>query len=72
METVGNRPLALILLAFLVGILAAVPGALAVEIGAPAPDFKLPSTGGADLSLSDFKGKKVVLLEFYGLDFAPA
>jgi hypothetical protein len=68
----GNWPLALTMLSLLVGILTAVPGALAVEIGVPAPNFKLPSTTGADISLSDFKGKKVVLLEFYGLDFAPA
>jgi peroxiredoxin len=34
--------------------------------------FKLPSTTGADIALSDFRGKKWVLLEFYGADFAPA
>ena len=43
----------------------------AVEVGEPAPDFKLPSTFGTDISLSDFRGKKFVLLEFYGADFAP-
>ncbi len=43
----------------------------AVEVGAPAPDFKLPSTTGADIALSDFKGKKWVFLEFYGADFVP-
>jgi hypothetical protein len=45
--------------------------ASAVEVGAPAPDFKLPSTTGADIALSDFKGKQWVFLEFYGADFAP-
>lgn len=45
--------------------------AVAVEIGQPAPDFKLPSTMGSDISLSDYRGKKWVLLEFYGADFAP-
>ena len=45
--------------------------ATAVEVGEPAPDFKLPSTNGADVALSDFKGKKWVFLEFYGLDFQP-
>ena len=44
----------------------------AVEAGAPAPDFKLPSTNGVDISLGDFKGKKWVFLEFYGVDFQPA
>ena len=48
-----------------------VSSAGAVEVGAPAPDFKLPSTTGADIALSDFKGKKWVFLEFYGVDFAP-
>lgn len=43
----------------------------AVEVGQPAPDFKLPSTGGIDVSLGEFRGKKWVFLEFYGLDFAP-
>ncbi len=43
----------------------------AVEVGEPAPDFKLPSTTGGDISLSDFRGKKFVLLEFYGADFSP-
>jgi hypothetical protein len=43
----------------------------AVEVGQPAPEFKLPSTMGGDVSLSDFRGKKWVLLEFYGADFSP-
>ena len=48
------------------------PGlAVAVEIGEPAPNFTLPSTMGGDVSLGDFRGKKWVLLEFYGADFAP-
>jgi len=43
----------------------------AVEVGEPAPDFTLASTSGTDISLSDFRGKKFVLLEFYGADFSP-
>ena len=43
----------------------------AVEVGEPAPEFKLPSTTGGDISLSDFRGKKFVLLEFYGSNFSP-
>ena len=46
-------------------------GALAADAGQPAPDFKLPSTMGGDIALSDYRGKKWVLLEFYGADFAP-
>ena len=45
--------------------------AAALEVGDRAPEFKLPSTDGADISLSDFRGKKLVLLEFYGADFQP-
>jgi hypothetical protein len=45
--------------------------ASALEIGEPAPGFTLPATTGGDISLSDFSGKKFVLLEFYGADFAP-
>jgi len=45
--------------------------ARAVEVGDKAPDFKLPATNGTDISLSDFRGKKWVLIEFYGADFAP-
>ena len=45
--------------------------ARAIEVGDKAPDFKLPATNGIDISLSDFRGKKWVLIEFYGADFAP-
>lgn len=45
--------------------------AAALEIGDQAPDFELPSTTGGKISLSQFRGKKLVLLEFYGADFAP-
>ena len=44
---------------------------LAADVGQPAPDFKPASTTGRDISLSDYRGKKWVLLEFYGADFAP-
>jgi peroxiredoxin Q/BCP len=47
------------------------PRAAAVEVGEPAPDFKLPSTNGVDIGLGDFKGKKWVFLEFYAADFSP-
>jgi len=45
--------------------------ATAVEIGDKAPDFTLPSTTGEKISLSQFRGKKLVLLEFYGADYSP-
>jgi AhpC/TSA family protein len=43
----------------------------AIEVGQPAPDFKLASTFGTDIALGDYRGQKWVLLEFYGADFAP-
>lgn len=43
----------------------------ALEVGDKAPDFKLPSTNGDDISLSDFRGKKWVFLEFYAAAFVP-
>ena len=50
----------------------AVPGmTAAVEVGDKAPDFELPSTVGGKIRLSDFVGKKNVVLEFYVLDFSP-
>ena len=36
-----------------------------------APDFSLPSTEGKHISLSDFKGKKNVVLYFYPKDDTP-
>ena len=55
----------------LVGLLM-VPGvALALEVGEKAPDFTLPSTTGAQISLSQFRGKQHVLLEFYVRDHGP-
>jgi hypothetical protein len=55
----------------LVGLLGMAGGAWAVEVGEKAPDFRLPATTGVDISLSDFRGKKWVLVEFYGADFQP-
>jgi peroxiredoxin Q/BCP len=45
--------------------------AAALELGKPAPDFSLPSTNGDTVSLKQFRGKKIVLLEFFGAAFAP-
>lgn len=42
-----------------------------VDVGDKAPDFELPSTSGGKIRLSDFVGKKNVVLEFYVLDFSP-
>jgi peroxiredoxin Q/BCP len=55
----------------LVGLLGTAGVSSALEVGDKAPDFKLPATTGLDISLSDFRAKKWVLLEFYGADFQP-
>ncbi len=49
----------------LAGLLLAASAATALEIGDKAPDFTLPSTTGEKISLSQFRGKKLVLLEFF-------
>lgn len=41
-----------------------------IEEGSPAPDFTLPSDDGRDVTLSDLRGKKVVLY-FYPKDDTP-
>lgn len=43
---------------------------MTVEVGSPAPDFTLPNQNGENVSLSDFKGKHVVLY-FYPKDMTP-
>jgi hypothetical protein len=56
----------------ILGTLGAPPDlASALEVGQKAPNFTLPSTTGDKVSLSQFLGKKAVLIEFYGADFAP-
>jgi hypothetical protein len=52
-------------------LLAITPISSALEVGDKAPDFTLPSTTGEKIRLSQFRGKKLVLLEFYGADFSP-
>ena len=50
---------------------------MTIQIGAEAPDFTLPSSEldngrpGKKITLSDFRGKKSVILAFYPLDFSP-
>jgi len=49
-----------------------------IQVGTEAPDFELPSSeltpegkAGKKIKLSDFRGKKNVVLAFYPLDFSP-
>ena len=39
------------------------------EVGEVAPDFKLPSVSEGDITLSQYKGQKNVVLSFHVFDF---
>jgi peroxiredoxin len=41
-----------------------------ISAGEPAPEFTLRDQDGEDVSLADFKGRKVLLV-FYPMDFSP-
>ena len=45
---------------------------LALKVGDKAPDFTLPSTTGDKIRLSQFQGKKPVVLFFYIFAFGGA
>ena len=63
--------LSLVLLAVLSTVAAAqqTPGKTHLKVGDPAPDFTLRATDGKTYKLSDFKGKKNVVLAIYVLAF---
>ena len=43
----------------------------ALEVGKTAPDFTLPDPDGKNISLKQYRGQKIVLIEFFGAAFAP-
>jgi hypothetical protein len=61
----------LVLGLLLFGLFAIAGVSSALEVGDKAPEFTLPSTTGKQISLKQFRGKKLVLIEFYGADFSP-
>ena len=42
---------------------------MAFEVGDMAPEFTLPSVSEGDVSLSQYRGQKSVILSFHVLDF---
>ena len=44
---------------------------MAISVGAAAPDFALKDQSQKEVKLSDFKGKKNVVMVFYPLDWSP-
>ena len=44
---------------------------MAISVGTPAPDFTLKDQSQKEVKLSDFKGKKNVVIVFYPLDWSP-
>ena len=53
------------------GILKPVDSALKVKTGDPAPDFTLPSLTGEKITLSQYKGRKNVVLSFVPAAWTP-
>jgi len=53
------------------GVLVISSVAAALNVGEQAPDFTLPSTTGEKIRMSQFQGKKHVLIQFYTMDFQP-
>jgi peroxiredoxin len=44
---------------------------MAITVGAPAPEFTLKDQSQKEIKLSDYRGKKRVVLVFYPLDWSP-
>jgi len=54
-----------------VGTLKPIDSVLKVKVGQPAPDFALPSVSGEKVSLSQFRGKKNVVISFVPAAWTP-
>lgn len=68
----GKSLMSLVLLAVLSGVALAqqaAPSKTNLKVGDRAPDFTLRATDGKTYKLSDFKGKKNVVLAIYVLAF---
>ncbi len=56
---------------FEVGTLKPLDSTLKVKVGDPAPDFSLPTINGRTITLSEFRGKKNVVLSFVPAAWTP-
>ena len=59
----------LLLLGMTVSAHAQSPGKTHLKVGDMAPDFSLPSTTGKTITLSEFRGKKAVVVAFFPAAF---
>ncbi len=71
MHKTRTRSRTLMALMVFVAVVGVARMATALDIGDKAPDFTLPSTTGDTIRLSQFLGKKHVLIQFYTMDFNP-
>ena len=53
------------------GVLKSVDSTLKVKVGKPAPDFTLPAVAGGRVALSQYRGKKNVVVSFVPAAFTP-
>ncbi len=63
------RKLLLSIAALLITLGSVAPARAQLKVGDKAPDFTLPDQNGKQVKLSDFLGKKNVVLAFYVLAF---
>jgi hypothetical protein len=67
---IGARGLGRALAALLAPLGGGAPAA-ALEAGAPAPDFALPGSDGAEHRLADHRGRRGVVLAWFPRAFTP-
>jgi AhpC/TSA family len=72
MHTLQLRRHTLVAVVFIIGLWLAPMSTPALEVGQPAPDFLMHSTVGESVRLSDYQGKKNVMLFFFVAAFTGA
>ena len=72
MQTQQLQRHTLVAVVFIMGLCMVPMSVPAVEVGQPAPDFLMHSTVGETVRLSDYQGKKNVMLFFFVAAFTGA